>query len=368
MAEQDEVHDGSGSADHVQQEQEVAKPAGGLAAGRRFGRRRGGSRFLAEREQGLTSGMGRAGLTLPIGSDFGSDRAPERAPDSAGVKRQVPATRNRRAPGGEHRYGAAGRLTVPPPFPTSPPVTRVANRRFATIVFARSAVRHPRRIAGTWSAGLRPASRGSAKPAPTTLRPANLTAANGVSPICVESRGHGAPVSDRHRAGARNPHQQRRPLPISLLRTAYRRSAQNRGDMERWPVLPVGASDRHRAGARNPHQQRCALPISLLRTAYRRSAQNRGDMERRPVLPVGASDRHRAGARNPHQRRRPPPISLLRIAGVSPPDLLRTANRGDMERRPVLPVGASDRHRAGARNPHQRRRPPPIVSAAPPLL
>ena len=30
---------------------------------------------------------------------------------------------------------------------------------------------------------IRPASRGSAKPAPTTLRPANLTAANGASPI-----------------------------------------------------------------------------------------------------------------------------------------------------------------------------------------
>ena len=36
--------------------------------------------------------------------------------------------------------------------------------------FARSAVRHPRRITGNWSAGLRPASRGSAKPAPTTPR------------------------------------------------------------------------------------------------------------------------------------------------------------------------------------------------------
>ena len=111
-----------------------------------------------------------------------------------------------------------------------------------------------------WSAGLRPASRGSAKPAPTTPPPTNLTAANGVSPICAESRGHGAPVSDRHRAAARNPHQQRCALPISLLRTAYRRSAQNRGDLERRPVLPVGASDRHRAGARNPHQQRCAVP------------------------------------------------------------------------------------------------------------
>ena len=97
--------------------------------------------------------------------------------------------------------------------------------------------------------------------------------------------------------------------------------AQNRGDMERWPVLPVGASDRHRAEARNPHQQRCAPPISPLRTAYRRSALNRGDVERWPVLPVPVSDRHRAGARNPPQQRRPPPISPLRtlssIAAVS---------------------------------------------------
>ena len=45
-----------------------------------------------------------------------------------------------------------------------------------------------------------------------------------------ESRRHGAPVSDRHRAGARNPHQQRCAPPISLLRTAHRRSALNRGD------------------------------------------------------------------------------------------------------------------------------------------
>ena len=69
--------------------------------------------------------------------------------------------------------------------------------------------RQPRRITGTWSAGLRPASRGSAKPAPTTPRPANLTAANPRIANRAESRGHGAPVSDRHRAGARNPHRRR---------------------------------------------------------------------------------------------------------------------------------------------------------------
>ena len=75
--------------------------------------------------------------------------------------------------------------------------------------------RQPRRIAGTWSAGLRPASRGSAKPPPTTLRHPNLTAANPCIANREESRGHGAPVSDRHRAGARNQHRRRCATPIS---------------------------------------------------------------------------------------------------------------------------------------------------------
>ena len=208
-----------------------------------------------------------------------------------------------------------------------------------------------------------------------------------------ESRGHGAPVSDRHRAGARNPHQQRCAPPISLLRTAHRRSALNRGDMERRSP-PV--SDRHRAGAnetRTNGLRRLARarnpPISLLRTAYRRSALNRGDMERRsptgiareretrtnnaaPRRGAPVSDRHRAGARNPHQQRCAPPISLLRTA------YRRSAlNRGDMERRsptgiareretrtnnaaPRRGAPVSDRHRAGARNPHQQRCAPPI--------
>ena len=54
-----------------------------------------------------------------------------------------------------------------PPFHTFPPVMRAANLRFAAILFFRL-------LGGNgWSAGLRPASRGSA--APTTLRHANLT-------------------------------------------------------------------------------------------------------------------------------------------------------------------------------------------------
>ena len=57
-----------------------------------------------------------------------------------------------------------------PPFTLSPR-SRGQRTEFVAIVFARSAVRQPRRITGTWSAGLRPASRGSAKPAPTTPPP-----------------------------------------------------------------------------------------------------------------------------------------------------------------------------------------------------
>ncbi|CAI8022345.1 CAD protein [Geodia barretti] len=45
-----------------------------------------------------------------------------------------------------------------------------------------TAYRQPRKSAGTWSAGLRPASRGSAKPAPTTQRPANVSSATSREP------------------------------------------------------------------------------------------------------------------------------------------------------------------------------------------
>ena len=118
--------------------------------------------------------------------------------------------------------------------------------------------RQPRKSRGAWSAGLRPASRGSAKPAPTTPPPANLTATNPRIANRTESRGHGAPVSDRHRAGARNPHQRRRATPISRLQTHASPTAQNHGERG----APV--SDRHRAGARNPPQRPHPPPISRL--------------------------------------------------------------------------------------------------------
>ena len=109
------------------------------------------------------------------------------------------------------------------PAPTTPPPTNLtpANPRIANRAESRG------KITG-WSAGLRPASRGSAKPAPTTPPPANLTPTNPRIANRAESRG-GAPVSDRHRAGARNPHQRPRPPPISRLQTHASPTAQNHG-------------------------------------------------------------------------------------------------------------------------------------------
>ena len=108
-----------------------------------------------------------------------------------------------------------------PPFHTFPPITRAANGVRCHQSFARSAKRRPHQVAyrpgapaSSPGGGLRPASRGSAKPAPTTLRPANLTAANGVSPICVESRGR--LVERRPPVGTRG---SAKPAPMTVRRT-----------------------------------------------------------------------------------------------------------------------------------------------------
>ena len=107
-----------------------------------------------------------------------------------------------------------------------------------------------------------------------------------------------------------------------------------------------GVSDRHRAGARNLHRRRRAPPIS------------------RPGAPV--SDRHRAGARNPvddaaprqsHGQERRSPTGIGGIAKPAPTTLAMPISR------PGAPV--SDRHRAGARNPHRRRWPPISRPGAP---
>ena len=128
-----------------------------------------------------------------------------------------------------------------PPFHTFPPVMRAANLRFAAILFFRL-------LGGN----------GQERRSPTGIARQRETCTDDAAPR--QSHG-GAPVSDRHRAAARNPHRRRRAPPISR------------------PGAPV--SDRHRAGARNPHRRRRATPISRLRTHASPTAKSHGDMERR---------------------------------------------------------------------------------------
>ena len=234
--------------------------------------------------------------------------------------------------------------------------------------------------------------------------PANLTAAN---PRIAESRGHGARQFSRwgppNRAGARNPHQQRCAPPISPLRTAYRRSALNRGDMERASSPGGGLRPASRGSAKPapmtvrrtdvsgapPAQsglrcslrfaQRCRPEVGVPLPARRLCSIGIAPSARlRRAVPTGGR-RSLAGAsscpwgypprcvarrlasRSEGERGRWPPFHTFppksRAAngvrchcccalGSTPP----AQNRGDMERWPVLPVGASDRHRAGARN------------------
>ena len=162
-------------------------------------------------------------------------------------------------------------------------------RRPPPISPLRTTYRHPRRITGTWSAGLRPASRGSAKPAPTTLAPIareRETSADDGAPYRREWRTPcsirtalfaalraAVPTRGRRSLACRSrraPKVKGRILPFTLspapawqrtkfaavgfLRARqYTTRAESRGH-----GAPV--SDRHRAGARNPPQQRCAVP------------------------------------------------------------------------------------------------------------
>ena len=128
--------------------------------------------------------------------------------------------------------------------------------------------------------------------------------------------------------------------------TATRRAARSRianrkksagtawsaGQFSRWGP-PTGIA-RERETSTNNAGALASSPGGGLRPASRGSAiPAPTTLERWPVLPVGASDRHRAGARNQHQQRYPPPTS--------------------------------DRHRPKARNQHQQPRPPPTKPLSP---
>ena len=129
--------------------------------------------------------------------------------------------------------------TTPPPANLTPENPRIPNRAESR---------------GAWSAGLRPASRGSAKPAPTTPPPINLTPTNPRIANRAESRRHGAPVSDRHRAGARNPPQRPYATPISRLGAPVFRPA-SRGSAKPAPTTFCQANVRR---APPPDHQGCS--------------------------------------------------------------------------------------------------------------
>ena len=155
----------------------------------------------------------------------------------------------------------------------------------------------------------------------------------------------GAPVSDRHRAGARNPHQRRRPQPTES-RTAPT-SCQRQQELER--RSPTGTR-----GSAKPARTTPAPPISKSWSAGLRPA-SRGSAKPAPMTPAPANAA-RAGAPVSDRiaRERAPTTRAARAAGLrrsKPHQPLPTAARAG------APV--SDRHRAGARNLHQRRRPQP---------
>ena len=188
---------------------------------------------------------------------------------------------------------------------------------------------HRSRIAPTaWSAGLRPASRVSAKPAPTTPPPTNLTATNPSIANRAESRGHGAPVSDRHRAGARNPHRSR-PPPTSRLRTHASPPAQNHGDMERRSPTGIARERETREPTHNaaPRQSHGCEPT------HRQPRRITGTWS------AGLRPASRGSAKPAPTT--PPPANLT---AANPRITIRAESRG-------LGAPVSDRHRAGARNP-----------------
>ena len=146
-----------------------------------------------------------------------------------------------------------------------------------------------------WSAGLRPASRGSAKPAPTTLRPPTLTAwSAGLRPA---SRGSAkpAPMTPRQREIRTSDHQgfsrRKPPTGTAAHRAAKPHIAQQEKARGRLGTPTSGRHSPPKAGGRDEPPTPARLP-----------SQHPLHQPSRDGAPV--SDRHRAAARNPHQRRR----------------------------------------------------------------
>ena len=124
------------------------------------------------------------------------------------------------------------------------------------------------------SAGLRPASRGSAKSAPMTLRYANMSAAPPIS--CGWSAGWERRSSGRHRPAQRSETGYRRP----------RGSAGTAWNADLRPVLPVGVGTAPRSGARRRTAQlRHSAPLGTYRTGQRDTPGRHAALHRRRDQP-----------------------------------------------------------------------------------
>ena len=261
----------------------------------------------------------------------------------------------------------------PAPTTRAPPSSPICCRRIADRVESR----------GRWSAGLRPASRGSAKPAPMTVRRTDVSGAppaqSGLrrSPRYRPCRPEvGVPLPARRfvlnqhcaaRPAARGGADQRSAFPcrrVACAQSGLRRSPRCAGRCRPEVGVPLPARRLCSIGIAPSARLRRAVPTGGRRSLAGASSCPWGYPPRCVARRLASrSEGERGGGgppftlspRNRGQRTEFAAIVCCAL-GSTPP----AQNHGDMERRPVLPVGASDRHRAGARNPPQQRRAPPI--------
>ena len=141
-----------------------------------------------------------------------------------------------------------------------------------------------------WSAGLRPASRVSAKPAPTTHQSHRCERRIATR---AESRRHGAPASSPGgglRPASPPTGQFSRWGPPTGIARVSAKPAPTTHQSHRCERRIATRAESRGHGARNPHHD---PPISPLRTTHSHPRRITGTW---PVLPVGASDRHRWSA------------------------------------------------------------------------
>ena len=153
---------------------------------------------------------------------------------------------------------------------------------------------------------------GPFRPAP---RPGS--AANRVPPLAQMARDSGAPVSGRHRAGARNPHRRRRPTPISrpgapVFRPASRGSAKPAPTTLRHANLTRSAGLRPASrGSAKPAPTTPPHPNLTPRSAGLRPA-SRGSAKPAPTTPPHPNLTPRSAGLRPASRgsAKPAPMTL----------------------------------------------------------